>query len=98
LGGLLRPYGVSREKLSAFESTTPTQVLVIVHPISPWADYGTLIILAAPLNRTNLVVLCLPCLDKYQQAPAFLLPTLSITPTGTNPWHSSRVQWTWATS
>ena len=53
LVGLRRPYGFSREKLSAFERTAPTEALVIVHPVTPSADYGTLIALAAVLTRTD---------------------------------------------
>lgn len=58
MGGLRRRYGVSREKLSAFESTALTEALVIVHPVTLWADYGTLIALASTLTRADLIVLC----------------------------------------
>jgi hypothetical protein len=67
-----------REKLSAFESTEPTGALVIVHPVTSWADYGTLITLAAAFTRTDLILLCPRSLDKDQLALVFLLPTLSI--------------------
>ena len=78
MGGLRRRYGVSREKLSAFESTEPKGELVIVYPGTSRADYGTLITLAAALTRTDLILLCPRSLDKDQQALVFLLPASSI--------------------
>jgi len=48
--------GISRHYLTPFEGLNEDQVLVIVHPIERWTEYGTLLTLTPPFAETGLVV------------------------------------------
>lgn len=56
LGGLRGLYGISRAHLESFRSLVPERALVVVHPAEIWTEYGTLLTLAPPFRRSDLLL------------------------------------------
>ncbi len=55
LGGMHGLYGMSRAAQRPFENVDLGPVLIIVHPIRHWSEYGTLITLEPPFRESDLL-------------------------------------------
>ncbi len=55
LGGMRGLYGMSRAAQRPFEKVDLGPVLIIVHPIKHWSEYGTLITLEPPFSESDLL-------------------------------------------
>jgi hypothetical protein len=56
LGGLRELYGISRDRVHAFEEVAPDRGLVFVHVVYSWTDYGTLLTLTPPFVDSQLIL------------------------------------------
>jgi hypothetical protein len=56
LGGLRGLYGISRDRVHAFEEVAPNRGLVFVHVVYSWTDYGTLLTLTPPFVDSQLIL------------------------------------------